>query len=101
MKPEARVLAAKCYRDICLALILRGREVDGAIAGRGCEDLCRAAREKGYMGELRFHAGDCSCGLPRVPGRHLPAESFLLAASMSLPLWLEKTLSVIETARKG
>lgn len=78
MKPETRILASKCRGDLCIALILRGPGYDGALAStKGCQDLCRQAEEKGYMGELRYHTGPCNCGLPPYPGKHTQTEQLL------------------------
>ncbi len=89
MKREARVLVSHCYSGVCLGLVLRGGDVDGAVAGRGCEELCGDAARRGYLGETRYYAGDCHCGLSSVPERLREAESLLLALSSSLPRWLE------------
>ena len=89
MKREARVLVSHCYGGVCLGLVLRGGDVDGAVAGRDCEELCRDAARRGFLGEARYHAGACHCGLPRVPARLREAESLLLALSSSLPRWVE------------
>jgi len=67
LKPEARILASACTTNACLALILRGIDVDGAVAASSCKDLCRRLEAKGFMGELRYAVGDCSCGLPEPP----------------------------------
>ena len=89
MKREARVLVSHCHGGVCLGVVLRGGDFDGAVAGRDCRELCVDAEERGFLGEARYHAGSCPCGLPRVPGRHVEAESLLLALSSSLPRWLE------------
>ncbi|BAN89791.1 hypothetical protein [Aeropyrum camini] len=70
MKPEARVLASACAREACFAYIVRGRGVDGAVSSlSGCSSLCQRAWDRGYMGELRYGCGSCSCGLPSPPSR--------------------------------
>ena len=74
MKPEARILVSSCKGDVCFTFIVRAPGIDAAVAARGgCSGLCSALREEGYLGELRFHLGDCSCGLPPAPG--LPRAS--------------------------
>lgn len=79
MKREARVLASMCRGRVCVAIVVRGPGVDGALAScTGCDGLCREAARRGYMGELRYHLGLCSCGLPVYPG--------------SIP-WVEELLS--------
>ncbi|MCE4625596.1 MAG: hypothetical protein F7C35_07030 [Desulfurococcales archaeon] len=87
MKPEARVLLSSCGQvfgqELCLALILRGSGVDGAVSGRGCRDLCKNAEEKGYSGELRYALGDCSCGLPTPPASRPEWERALAAIKES------------------
>jgi len=67
LKPEARILVSSCTGRMCLAIVLRGIDVDGAVAGEDCEDLCRRLEQRGYMGEARYSYGDCTCGLPPAP----------------------------------
>ncbi len=68
MKKEARVLASSCAGGFCCGYIVRGLGVDGFIASSGgCDGLCRRASELGFMEELRYHYGDCRCGLPEPP----------------------------------
>jgi len=67
LKPEARIVVSSCTRSKCLAIVLRGIDVDGAVAGEDCEDLCRRLEQRGYMGEARYAYGDCTCGLPQPP----------------------------------
>ncbi len=95
MKREARILVSWCHEGYCLGVVLRGMDFDGAVSGRGCEGLCRDARRRGYMGELRYHAGVCSCGLPKVPGRLRHVESLLLALSSHGPRWLRHSLECL------
>ncbi len=106
MKPEARVLVSKCYGGLCLGIVVRLDDVDGAAAGCGCEGLCESLEDKGYMGELRYAIGDCRCGLP-LPPRDPGALALSLLATLSsdYPLWVEKSraLGVLEDkcARSG
>jgi len=67
LKSEARILVSTCDSGGCLAVILRGNGVDGAAYAGSCASLCMRVAEKGYMGELRYSIGDCTCGLPRPP----------------------------------
>lgn len=73
MKEEARILVSACRGTWCFSYIVRGRGVDGAAAGTGCKPLCERISYLGFMGELRYHYGACSCGLPEAPliGGHL------------------------------
>ena len=87
MKPEVRILVSSCKGDVCFSFIVRAPGIDGAVATRGgCSRLCSALREKGYLGELRFHLGDCSCGLPIASGlprdSKVAAEAYLMLAGM-------------------
>ncbi|BAF34731.1 hypothetical protein APE_0442a [Aeropyrum pernix K1] len=88
MKREARILASACVGGVCFAYIVRGPGVDGAVSSlEGCSGLCQRASERGYMGELRYSHGSCSCGLPTPPGRSEAAEAYRrLAASISLSM---------------
>jgi len=67
LKPETRILVSSCTRSTCLAVVLRGIDVDGAVAGVDCGEVCRRLEERGYMGEVRYAYGDCMCGLPQAP----------------------------------
>ncbi|MEB3773643.1 MAG: hypothetical protein GSR86_01790 [Desulfurococcales archaeon] len=77
MKEETRILLSRCSRDFCIALILRGHGIDGAIAGKDCNEICMKARDKGYLGELRLSEGPCTCGLQEYPGAHKPGAMLL------------------------
>jgi hypothetical protein len=87
-KPEARILVTKCYNNACLGIIMRGLDVDGAVSGRNCGELCEDLEKRGYMGELRFAAGDCRCGLPLPPQCDCANELLVLASR--LPLIVER-----------
>ena len=67
MKSEVRILASSCAGKVCSGFVLRGRGVDGVALGLGCAGLCLRLSEKGFLGELRYSVGDCSCGLPSPP----------------------------------
>ncbi len=87
MKREARILVSACSGDTCLGVVLRSIDIDGAVAGRSCEDLCRRLEESGYSGELRYAYGSCRCGLPSPPragGRLEAAYRALLAIASSV-----------------
>jgi len=86
VKPQARVLVSHCHSNTCIGVVLRGADVDGAVSGRDCSELCSEAKRRGYLGELRYHAGACACGLPRASTPW--AEALLLTLAHSLPLWL-------------
>lgn len=94
-KREARVLVSKCYSGICLGIVLRGSDVDGAVAGPSCSALCRELETKGYTGELRYAVGDCRCGLPTPPSVTGETESLILALSSSLPLWMSRSMRIL------
>jgi len=86
LKREARILVSHCYSNVCIGVVLRGADFDGAVSGVNCESLCEEARRRGYLGELRYSAGPCHCGLPQA--RTPWAEALLLTLTHSLPLWL-------------
>ena len=67
MKSEARILSSSCNSEICVGFIIRGKGIDGVVIGRGCEGLCKRLEKRGFLGELRYSFGDCSCGLPEPP----------------------------------
>ena len=69
MKPEARVLVSRCTKELCVALVVRGRGFDGFIAASGCEELCKRLKDKGYSYEVRYSVGDCTCDYPHPPKR--------------------------------
>ncbi len=73
MKPEQRILATHCCDNLCIALIARGEGRDAILAGRDCVEICTRAGERGFLGETRYYAGACDCGvLLEYPG-HTPA----------------------------
>ena len=67
MKIEARILLSKCSQDLCASAILRGRGFDALLIAVSCLELCRRLELEGYMEELRYSIGDCSCNLPAPP----------------------------------
>ena len=67
MKSEVRILSSSCSSEICVGFIIRGKGIDGIIIGRGCEGLCERLEKRGFLGELRYSFGDCSCGFPEPP----------------------------------
>lgn len=67
MKIEARILVSRCSHDLCASVILRGRAFDTLILARDCLNLCETLKSRGYMYELRYSTGDCSCNLPKPP----------------------------------
>ncbi len=67
MKIEARILMSRCSPDLCVSAILRGRGFDAIVIAGGCRELCERLVEEGYMDELRYSTGDCTCNLPEPP----------------------------------
>lgn len=67
MKNEVRILSSHCYSKICTGFIIRGKGIDGVVMGIGCRGLCKRLEERGFLGELRYSFGACSCGLPNPP----------------------------------
>jgi len=68
LKIEARILLSKCSQDLCASAILRGRGFDALLIAVSCLELCRRLELEGYMEELRYSIGDCSCNLPPPRG---------------------------------
>ncbi len=71
-KAEARILASKCVGNYCCGYIVRWPGVDGFLVATSCSELCITAKARGYMDELRYHYGECSCDLPKAPLTLLP-----------------------------
>ena len=94
-KTEARVLASKCFSEVCVGLILRGSDVDGAVSGRDCAELCSDLEKRGFSGELRFSTGDCKCGFPTPDRVSVELISVLHTFSASLPLWVTRTRVIL------
>jgi hypothetical protein len=67
LKIEARILMSRCSPDLCVSAILRGRGFDAIVIAGGCRELCERLAEEGYMDELRYSTGDCTCNLPEPP----------------------------------
>ncbi len=87
-KRETRILISKCYDNICLGIIKRDKDIDGAVSGKSCKELCLDAEKRGYMGELRYAIGDCRCGLPIPRGFNYIEE--LQVISSKLPIIVER-----------
>ena len=68
MKREARVSASACIDELCSAVVVRLNSIDGiALSACGCEGLCARLREEGYLSEVRYSLGPCSCGVAALP----------------------------------
>jgi hypothetical protein len=67
LKSEVRILASSCVEGICTGFVVRGDGIDGVVIGTGCTGLCLRLSERGFLGELRYSVGDCTCGLPEPP----------------------------------
>jgi len=67
LKIEARVLVSRCSLNLCASAILRGRGFDALLITRSCSELCERLKLEGYMDELRYSTGDCTCNLPEPP----------------------------------
>ncbi len=92
-KHESRIVITKCYDEVCLGIIIRGEDVDGAVSGRNCQELCAELVNRGFMGELRFSAGDCRCNLPLPPDKR--GATILQVLSARLPLWVERVKRIL------
>ena len=77
MKREARVLASSCTGRVCIGIVVRGPGLDGLAVAPTCTALCLRLEEKGYLYELRYAMGDCTCGLPGPPRITPGLEAFL------------------------
>ncbi len=99
MKREARVLYSHCANTssgpLCVGFILRERGIDGIVVAPDCSELCVEASRRGYMGELRFSAGECSCGLPQPPVIE-PLWEELRSIVDDIARWVEITRSIVE-----
>lgn len=67
LKAEARILVSKCTSRLCASIVTRGRGFDTIILALNCKDLCERLEREGYIYELRYSIGDCSCNLPQPP----------------------------------
>ena len=76
MKAEARILVSTCssIKSICVGAVVRGLGVDVIEVSKNCSSLCAALDKKGYLGELRYYWGECSCELLGIT-RPLPSVS--------------------------
>ncbi len=72
MKREARILVSSFSDGWVVGLVVRGQSVDGVVVARSCAGACLELSRLGYMGELRYAIGPCTCGLPEPP--RLPPE---------------------------
>ncbi|MCE4619348.1 MAG: hypothetical protein F7C82_01400 [Desulfurococcales archaeon] len=95
IKREARILVSKCYCSKCIGVVLRGGDVDGAVSGHSCDELCSELKSRGFSGELRYAVGDCRCGFPPPPRASLESQSLLLTLSSSLPLWVSRSMHLL------
>lgn len=95
IKREARILVSKCYCSRCIGVVLRGGDVDGAVSGYSCRQLCRRIESRGFLGELRYALGDCKCGLPLPPRASPESLNLVLTLSSSLPLWVTRVLGLL------
>ena len=77
MKREARGLASSCTRRVCVGIVVRGPGLDGLAVAPSCAALCLRLEERGYLYELRYAVGECTCGLPRPPRITAEVEAFL------------------------
>lgn len=83
MKEEARVLVTGAYSGWVAALVVRGRSLDGVVVAGSCAGACFELAEAGYMGELRYALGPCTCGLPSPP-RVTPELEGMKALALSI-----------------
>lgn len=68
MKRESRILFSSQHGGWVVGVVARGESLDGVVVSTSCAGLCLRLSELGYMGELRYSVGPCTCGLPRPPG---------------------------------
>lgn len=67
MKREVRILVSSSYNGWIVGLVVRGPSIDGLVVARSCAGACLELSRLGYMGELRYAIGPCTCGLPEPP----------------------------------
>ncbi len=67
MKREARILVSSSSNGWVVGLVVRGLSIDGLVVARSCAGACLELSRLGYMGELRYAIGPCTCGLPKPP----------------------------------
>ncbi len=96
MKEEARIFVSKCNPDICIGVIVRGIGVDGVVSGKNCREACSQLSEKGYLGELRYFIGDCSCGLVESPISTPYIENLLRVLDRDVGLWYKITVELLK-----
>ncbi|MEM0340353.1 MAG: hypothetical protein QXN05_02730 [Acidilobaceae archaeon] len=93
MKPEVRILLSRCSEDICASIVLRGVSFDALVLAFSCAELCERLRKEGYVGELRYALGDCTCGV-------LPPPALVKTASF-YETFLAKLIGLAEKMRRA